>query len=68
VVWGDQTLTAFSGRGYRWRRSAPKTFQGLESLLEWGKWPLPVNRRITSHHFGVSAPYTGASIVLDPCA
>ena len=45
VVWGEQTLTAFSGRGYRWRREAPKTIFGFERLIEWGKWPLPVNYR-----------------------
>ena len=45
VVWGEQTLTAFSGRGYRWRQEAPKTLFGFEQLIQWGKWPLPVNYR-----------------------
>ena len=47
VVWAEQTLTAFSGRGYRWRQAAPKTLDGLEQLMAWGKWPLPVNYRFT---------------------
>jgi hypothetical protein len=51
IVWGEKTLTAFSGRGYRWRKSAPKTLAGLEGLMEWGKWPLPVNRRINNLMF-----------------
>ena len=47
VVLAEQTLTAFSGRGYRWRQAAPKTLDGLEQLMAWGKWPLPVNYRFT---------------------
>ena len=45
MVLGEQTLTAFSGRGYRWRQEAPKTLSGFERLIQWGKWPLPVNYR-----------------------
>lgn len=55
VVWGEQTLTAFSGKGYRWRKSAPKNLFGLERLMEWGKWPLPVNHRITGQILHVVA-------------
>ncbi len=62
VVWGEQTLTAFSGRGYRWRQSVPKGVQGLEHLMEWGKWPMPVNRRIADHHFRVSVADLGGSM------
>ena len=47
VVLAEQTLTAFSGRGYRWRQAAPKTLDGLEQLMAWGKWPLPINYRFT---------------------
>ncbi|MBP1464709.1 hypothetical protein EYB53_003195 [Candidatus Chloroploca sp. M-50] len=42
IVWGEENLTAFNGRGYRWRRSANKNAAGLDSLLVWGKWPLAV--------------------------
>ncbi len=67
IVWENQTLTGFSGRGYRWRRSAPKTTDGLESLLEWGKWPMPVNRRITSQRFLLGTVFAGASLLAEPC-
>ncbi len=54
VVWGEQQLTGFSGRSYRWRKSAPKTVPGLERLLEWGKWPLPINRRMSEHFYKIA--------------
>ncbi len=59
VVWGEQTLTAFSGRGYRWRQSVPKDVQGLEHLMEWGKWPMPVSRRMCPGH---SQPATATRV------
>ncbi|MBP1467119.1 hypothetical protein EYB53_015505 [Candidatus Chloroploca sp. M-50] len=42
IVITEQTITAFNGRGYRWRRTASKTSDGLDSLLAWGKWPVAV--------------------------
>jgi hypothetical protein len=74
IVLGDQTLTAFSGRGYRWRKSSSKTLSGFEQLLEWGKWPLPVNRRIVEpiyHHHNCHNSHAaitdgGANVLVAP--
>ena len=40
-------ISAFTGRGLKWRCTAPRTVRGLEALMSWAKWPLPINRKVT---------------------
>ncbi len=56
IVWSEQTLTAFSGRGYRWRRSAERTSAGLDTLLVWGKWPLAMAYKHAQQPLSYVAP------------
>jgi hypothetical protein len=46
MVIEDQQISAFTGRSLKWRCTSPRTVRGLEALMSWAKWPLPINRKI----------------------
>ncbi|MBU6334248.1 MAG: hypothetical protein KGS47_07560 [Chloroflexi bacterium] len=36
IVVDDAQMTAYHGRNYRWSRSAPRSAQGMLTLVDWG--------------------------------
>ncbi|PDV96703.1 hypothetical protein [Candidatus Chloroploca asiatica] len=62
VVITEQTITAFNGRGYRWRRTASKTSEGLDALFAWGKWPVAVVYKHALQSIRVSAQPVQAAL------
>ncbi|PDV99840.1 hypothetical protein [Candidatus Chloroploca asiatica] len=68
IVWGEENLTAFNGRGYRWRRSANKNAAGLDSLLIWGKWPLAVPYKRSQESLRQSSISSHAKTSAEPTA
>lgn len=46
VIEAEQ-ISAFTGRSLKWRCTAPRSVRGLEALMSWAKWPLPINRKIS---------------------
>lgn len=46
MVIEEEQISAFTGRDLKWRCTAPRSVRGLEALMSWAKWPLPINRKI----------------------
>lgn len=47
MVIETEQISAFTGRSLKWRCTAPRSVRGLEALMSWAKWPLPINRKIS---------------------